>query len=310
MRKRMIYKLGMFGMITAIMLGGCKKDDSQEQIQNEMRLLEQYLADNNITQEPTASGLYYIPIVEGTGMTPTQGTWINIEFTGMLIDGTIFATSHESTAEANNIYVEDYLYGPFRVQLGSIPMRGLNEGIKLMKVGEIAKFIIPSSLGLGKGASGNVPGYSTLLYTIELLEAFDDPAQHEQEKIWEYLKESEFENLDSTASGLNYVQEKEGTGPLFRDGDLVSVIYTGQLLDGRDFDTNVGEEAISFMIPGEYIIPGWNEGIKLMRDGEIGILIIPYRHGYGEEGRLNDFGLVMIPPYSTLVFYLETNKGS
>lgn len=310
MRKRMIYKLGMFGMITAIMLGGCKKDDSQEQIQNEMKLLEQYLADNNITQEPTASGLYYIPIVEGTGMTPTQGTWIDIEYTGMLIDGTIFATSYEDIAESNNIFAEGFLYGPSRVQLGGIPMKGLNEGIKLMKVGEIAKFIIPSSIGLGGSSSGDVPSYSTLIYTIELLNAFDDPAQHEQEKIWEYLKESEFENLDSTASGLYYVQEQEGTGPLFNDGDMVSVMYTGQLLDGRDFDSNIGGEALTFMIPGEYIIPGWNEGIKLMRDGEIGILIIPYRHGYGEEGRLNEFGFVMIPPYSTLVFYLETNKGS
>jgi len=189
-------------------------------------------------------------------------------------------------------------------------MKGLNEGIKLMKVGEIAKFIIPSSLGLGGNNSGDVPSYSTLIYTVELLEAFDDPAQYEQEKIWEYLEESEFENLDSTASGLYYVQEKEGTGPLFRDGDHVSIIYTGQLLDGRDFDTNVGGDAFSFMIPGEYIIPGWNEGIKLMRDGEVGILIIPYRHGYGEEGRLNDLGLTMIPPYSTLVFYMETNSGS
>jgi FKBP-type peptidyl-prolyl cis-trans isomerase len=94
---------------------------------------------------------------------------------------------------------------------------------------------------------------------------------------------------------------------MFRDGDLVSVYYTGQLLDGRDFDSNIGEEALTFMVPGEYIIPGWNEGIKLMRDGEYGILIIPYQLGYGEEGRLNEFGHVMIPPYMTLVYYMKTD---
>ena len=98
MRKNIIYKLGLFSLLAAIMLGGCKKDDSQEQIEQEMRLLEQYLTDNNITQEPTESGLYYIPIVEGTGMAPTQDTWIDIEYTGMLIDGTVFATSDENTA--------------------------------------------------------------------------------------------------------------------------------------------------------------------------------------------------------------------
>lgn len=310
MRRKMILKLGMFGMITAIMLGGCKKDDSQEQMENEMRLLEQYLADNNITQEPTASGLYYIPILEGTGMTPTQGTWIEIEYTGMLIDRTIFATSDESTAQLNNIYDEEFLFGPSRMQLGHIPLKGLNEGIKLMKVGELAKFIIPSGLGLGGNASGNFPAYSTLIYTVELLEAFDDPAKHEQEKIWEYLRESEFEIVDSTASGLYYIQEKEGMGPLFRDGDQVSVYYTGLFLDGREFDSNIGGEAISFLVPAEYLIQGWNEGIKLMRDEEDGILIIPYHLGYGQDGSTSSFGHVVVPPYMTLVYYMNTKKAS
>jgi FKBP-type peptidyl-prolyl cis-trans isomerase FkpA len=310
MRKNIIYKLGLFSLLATVMLGGCKKDDSQEQIEQEMRLLEQYLDDNNITEEPTESGLYHITIIEGTGVTPTHDTWIDIEYTGMLIDGTVFATSDESTAETNNIFIEDFLYGPFRTQLGHIPMKGLNEGIKLMKVGEIAKFIIPSTLGLGGSASANVPGYSTLIYTIELLEAFDDPAKHEQEKIWEYLKESEFENLDSTASGLYYIQEQEGNGPLFRDGDQVSVIYTGQFLDGREFDSNVGEEVLTFLVPGVYLIPGWNEGIKLMRDGEDGMLIIPYDLGYGKDGLQNEFGRVIVPPYMTLVYYMNTKKAS
>jgi len=310
MRKNIIYKLGLFSLLASIMLGGCNKDDSQEQIEQEMRLLEQYLADNNITQEPTESGLYYIPLLEGTGVAPTKDTWIEIEYTGMLIDGTIFATSDENTAEVNNIFIEDFLYGPLRAQLGHIPMKGLNEGIKLMKVGGIAKLIIPSSIGLGGGASGEVPAYSTLIYTIELLEAFDDPAKHEQQKIWEYLRESEFENLDSLESGLYYTRENEGIGPLFDDGDRVSVIYTGQFLDGRDFDSNVGEEALTFMVPGEYLIPGWNEGIKLMRDEEDGILIIPYDLGYGEEGLRNEFGWVVVPPYMTLVFYMNTKKAS
>lgn len=308
MRKRINLKLGMIGMVTAILLGGCNEDNTQEQIENEKRLLEQYLADNNITQEPTESGLYYIPIVEGSGVTPTQDTWIDIEFTGMLIDGTVFSTSDENTAQMNNIFVEDYLYGPYRIQLGHIPMKGLNEGIKLMKVGEFAKFIIPSNLGRGGSSSGDVPAYSTLIYTIELLEAFDDPAIHEKEKIWEYLRESEFENLDSTASGLYYVQEQEGTGSLFSEGDHVSVIYTGQFLDGRDFDSNVGEEALTFIVPGEGLIPGWNEGIKLMRDGEDGILIMPYDLGYGMEGLTNEFGRVIIPPYMTLVYYMNTKE--
>jgi FKBP-type peptidyl-prolyl cis-trans isomerase len=309
MRKRILIKLGMFSMISAIMLGGCKKDDTQEQIEKEMKLLEQYLADNNITQEPTESGLYYIPLVEGTGVSPESLDWIEIEFTGMLIDGTVFSSSYEETALFNNIYDEDYLYGPARMQLGQIPLRGLNEGIKLMKVGGVAKFIIPSSQALGGSGSSGVPAYSTLIYTVELLEAFDNPATHERQKIWEYLKESEFEMVDSLESGLYYIQEKQGVGPLFREGDRVSVFYTGQFLDGREFDTNIGEDALTFTIPGEYLIAGWNEGIKLMKDQEDGILIIPYHLAYGPDGRKNESGFTMIPPYMTLVYYMNSKKA-
>lgn len=306
----MIYKLGIFGMMSVIMLSGCKEDNTQELIDQEMKLLEQYLIDNNITQEPTESGLYYIPLIEGTGERPDQGTWIEIDYTGMLIDGTVIATSDQNVAEFNNIYSEEFLYGPLRIQVGQLPMKGLNEGIKLMKVGGVAKFIIPSSLALGGSSSGSVSAYSTLIYTIELLEAFDDPAEHQQEKIWEFLREGEFENVDSTSSGLYYIRENEGSGPLFKDGDWVSVLYSGQFLDGREFDSNIGEDALSFIIPGEYIIAGWNEGIKLMRDEEDGILIIPYQLAYGEEGRENEFGNTMIPPFMTLVYYMNTKKGS
>ncbi len=309
MGNSLIFRFGKFAMIAAILLAGCKKDNIQELIEQEQRLLEQYLADNNVTQEPTASGLYYIPIVEGTGMAPVHDTWIEIEYTGMLIDGTVFATSDENKAELHNIYVEDFLWGPSRMQLGHIPLKGLNEGIKLMKVGGIAKFILPSKLAIGGTASGLIQSYSTLIYTIELLEAFDDPAKHEQEKIWAYLKEGGFENLDSTESGLYYIQEKAGTGQLFHNGDHISVYYTGQFLDGREFDSNNGEEVFSFTLPGEYLIPGWNEGLQLMRDEEAGMLIIPYDLAYGRDGLVNSSNHVKIPPYMTLVYYINASRS-
>ena len=175
MRKRVIYKLGIIGVLAAIMLTACKKDDTEELIAQEMRMLEQYLVDNNITVQPTASGMYYIPIIEGTGISPDKGTYIEIHYVGELIDGTVFTSSYEETAETAGIKDGEFLYGPARLQLGYIAMEGLNEGIQLMKVGGKAKIIMPSDLAIGGYASGSVPAYSTLIYTIELLEAFDDP---------------------------------------------------------------------------------------------------------------------------------------
>ncbi len=306
MRKIEIMKIGIFGIMAASLLTGCIKDDTQELKDQEMRLLQQYLDRNNITAVPSTSGLYYLPIVEGTGISPDFGTWIEIQYTGELLDGTVFSTSYEETAESNSIHDEDFLYGPSRLQLGYVGISGLNEGISLMKVGGKAKFILPSSLAMGGNASGVVPAYSTLIYTIELLEAFDDPEKHEQEKIWAYLKEASFENVDSTESGMYYIMESPGAGELFADGDNVVVWYTGKFLDGRVFDSNIGEDAFPFIVPGSYIIKGWQEGIKLMRNGEKGTFIIPYDLGYGEQGRYDQFGRVVIPPYMTLVFEMDT----
>ncbi len=139
MRKIEVYKIGILGIMLALMLTACNKDDSEELKAQEMRMLEQYLIDNNITQEPTASGLYYIPIEEGTGISPEIGTFIEILYTGELLDGTVFTSSIKTTAESYDIYDENFLYGPTKLQLGYIGVVGLNEAIGLMKVGGESK---------------------------------------------------------------------------------------------------------------------------------------------------------------------------
>lgn len=301
----MAYKLGMLGICAALLLNACKKDNDEELKSQEMRLLEQYLEDNNITQQPTASGLYYIPIVEGTGVSPVEGTYIEIQYVGELVDGTIFTTSYQDKAETYGITDNDFLYGPARLQVGYIGVEGLNEGIQLMKVGGKAKIIIPSNLAMGKTGTGKVTPYSTLIYTIELLEAFEDPEAFEQDRIWAYLKAGKYEQVDSTESGLYYIKQTAGAGEYFVDGNEVKVFYTGKFLDGRVFDSNVGGEVLTFTLPGAYMIDGWNEGLKLMRNGEKGTLIIPYYLGYGEDGRYDQYGRVVIPPFMTLVFEME-----
>ena len=92
---------------------------------------------------------------------------------------------------------------------------------------------------------------------------------------------------------------------MFKEGNRVSVFFTGQYLDGREFDSNVGGQAVTFLIPDETLIDGWNEGIKLMRDEEDGMLIIPYQEAYGQEGLKDMNGNWIVPPYMTLVFYMS-----
>ena len=108
------------------------------------------------------------------------------------------------------------------------------------------------------------------------------------------------EDVITTASGLEYVILEEGDGPIPENGQIVSVHYTGWLLDGSKFDSSV-DRGTPFQFPlGQgRVIGGWDEGIALLNEGSTARLIIPSDLGYGE------FGSGSIPPGASLVFEVE-----
>lgn len=108
--------------------------------------------------------------------------------------------------------------------------------------------------------------------------------------------------VKETASGLQYVVEKEGTGAQPTAEDEVTVHYTGRLLDGTVFDSSVnrGEPAT---FPLNRVIPGWTEGVQLMKEGAKYTFFIPSDLAYGPQGVPG-----AIPPHSTLIFEVELIK--
>lgn len=120
------------------------------------------------------------------------------------------------------------------------------------------------------------------------------------EKFLEENKNNE--NVKVTVSGLQYIVEKEGTGIQPTATDDVTVHYTGRLLNGQVFDSSVqrGEPAT---FPLNRVIPGWTEGVQLMKEGAKYTFFIPSELAYGEHGVPN-----AIPPHSTLIFEVELIK--
>lgn len=277
---------------------GCFRDDSEELKEKEQRLLEKYLLDNGITQAPTASGLYFILLKDTVGISPDITDVVEFEYTGRLIDNQLFGTTYKDVAEEENIYSENFIYGPTRLILQyAIP--GLAEGFQLMEEGEKATLIMPSDLAYGSNSVGVISRYSTLIFTIHLQKTISDPDVHEQNLIMNFMDENELSS-EPTESGIYYFPIVEGEGINIPSGSRVEIYYEGSFLDGRVFDSNFDDETpLSVTIPNEFIIMGWNEGLQLMKKGSKGILIIPYDLAYGAAG--SD----IISPYMTLVFNIE-----
>lgn len=105
----------------------------------------------------------------------------------------------------------------------------------------------------------------------------------------------------TTATGLKYIDLKEGTGPAPRAGQTAVVHYTGWLTDGTKFDSSVDRRTpFEFAVGKRMVIAGWDEGVATMKVGGKRKLIVPPHLGYGARGAGGK-----IPPNATLVFEVE-----
>jgi peptidyl-prolyl cis-trans isomerase A (cyclophilin A) len=117
--------------------------------------------------------------------------------------------------------------------------------------------------------------------------------------------EAELEKLatgfSKTASGLRYQIIQKGDGVKAEKGKKVSVHYKGQLADGTVFDSSYKRnQPIDFALGVGQVIPGWDEGVELLKVGDKARFVIPSDLAYGSAGAGG-----VIPPNATLIFDVE-----
>ena len=130
-----------------------------------------------------------------------------------------------------------------------------------------------------------------------------DYAKADEALIQKYLADNKLTTAQRQPSGLYYVPlAPNPAGTPAAAGKTVSVLYTGELLDGTVFDASAkhGNEPFSFVLGEGKVIPGWDQGIALMHKGEKGVLLLPSALGYGPDGAGSD-----IPPNAVLRFEVE-----
>jgi FKBP-type peptidyl-prolyl cis-trans isomerase len=231
------------------------------------------------------SGLVYTEFEEGSGAgPPSPGDALTVHYTGTLEDGTEFDTSRDGN--------------PFVFFLGQGEViEGWDLGFASMKEGGHRKLTIPPGLAYGaEGAPPDIPANATINFDVELLQI--DTAGQQVE----------------TDSGLTYVDLEIGRDPRTfqaitpKDGDQVTVHYTGRLEDGTVFaDSQAEGNPRLFVLGSGSEIDGFDEGVSTMRAGGLRRLIIPPELGYGNT--VQDFIFqgepITIPPGSTLIFEVK-----
>jgi FKBP-type peptidyl-prolyl cis-trans isomerase len=83
-------------------------------------------------------------------------------------------------------------------------------------------------------------------------------------------------------------------------GNTVKVNYKGMLTNGKVFDQSTDGRPLEFQIGRQMVIPGWDEGIAMLRRGEKAVLLIPSYLAYGDEGVQG-----VIAPGDALIFEVE-----
>jgi FKBP-type peptidyl-prolyl cis-trans isomerase len=116
----------------------------------------------------------------------------------------------------------------------------------------------------------------------------------------QFLEENKVKpGVKTTASGLQYEVLTQGTGANPKKTDIVKVHYKGTLIDGKEFDSSYKRnEPAEF--PLNAVIPGWTEGLQLMKIGSKYKFTIPAALAYGAQSPSPN-----IPPNSTLQFEVE-----
>lgn len=237
------------------------------------------------------SGLQYVDDTVGTGAQAKEGELISVKYSVWLIKNSkdLFKDwNNDSTKAKSLIGTNNNRKTPIKFVLSPGRfVKGSEKGIEGMKVGGTRTIIIPSKLAYGKRGVGPIPPNSDIKVQLQLLN-ISQPA-----KEWTI----DSSKIQTTKDGLKYEIIKEGTGPKAKPGDIVTVDYSGYLLDGKKFDSSVDRgQPFKFKLGGHSVIQGWEEGIALLNKGAKARLIIPPALGYGNRN------MGIIPPNSTLVF--------
>lgn len=143
-----------FIMLSSVFFACNKGLSPEEQMEEDITIIKQYIADNNLNAQETSSGLHYVINDLGTGNYPVSSDDVRVRYKGYFTDGDVF---DESDAAGITFNLQGVI-------------EGWTEGIPKFKEGGDGILLIPSALAYGESGSGSIPPNTVLIFDVELLD--------------------------------------------------------------------------------------------------------------------------------------------
>jgi peptidylprolyl isomerase len=231
------------------------------------------------------SGLKYIIVSKGNGNGAENRDKVKVDYTGYFLDGRKFDSSFDRPGNF------EFIIGRNQV------IKGWDLGIVGMKKGEKRQLIVPYQLAYGEqGSPPSIPPKADLIFDVEMLEIIPT-------KKPEHF-DIEGKDTITTNSGLKYVKALATDSRKVKVGDTLLIDYTGYFEDMSIFDSSIERgEALEVQAGMKKVIPGFDEALLNMNEGEKVRFIIPYNLAYGERGMPP-----IIPEKANLIFDVHLIK--
>jgi len=239
-------------------------------------------------------------------------------------------TGKNAAGNADTVYLNTHAQGGDSIGAISIPLKvtfngSLEQGVLMMDVGDSAQFKINADslyIKTFRAPAARIPhnitGSTIFTFSIKLLgfKTNDDMmaernaqikkreeqagARKGQEltDITAYLQKNNLTAVKPDADSIFYLQTAKGTGPQVKDGDSLTVKYSGTFLDGKVFDPGSQPFKVVYS-KSSPVIQGWISVLGKMNGGDKVKVLIPSKMGYGSRG----YGPIL--PYTPLLFDME-----
>ncbi len=306
----------------ALLMASCAQEIEESADEIQAKILKAYIAEHYPDAKPSASGLYVVDSIPGTGTEISEGTYVKVDFTITYLDGTYSGYTSESIAKQLGEYTPS---GYYRPEIWSVDdlTPGVQELVLQMKSGGYIKAIVPAVL-LDEESGDQIYDSegSTKIYEITAHEVIPDIKKHQIAELEKYS--DSHDQLDSLSYGFYFKKLSDNPIDTIKDQGHVYVRYIGRYMDGRVFDTNVPDTAKKYRIydsANKYetldfqyykdkdealtensLVKGFSSALWEMNYGEHAYTYFYYELGYGSNGSGK------IPGYTPLYFEIWTQK--